>query len=353
MKHFCFFRFFRAGLLLVFLVGIYQLAVFKHAEREAFRQADVKLTPGCEQKLGKYALMAGTHYSSPYIKRRTGETILRTGYSQEDVRAIQRGCNIIDDTQGQDAESSLERWNATRYMRGSHASCDHCHQGIGDKQNAQGDRLVGSLSLGASWSNGGDTYDRFTSLLLPFELRQMQCFINSSNGYKPNIVDDALRDITAYSRFLSGVLNLETQRRYPEQGIDEIPASATLRRGDDYVRGAFLFKQKCAHCHGEDGRGTVVDGRVIYPAVAGPNSFTRASRNFFPNVPSILPGFICSNMPLGAEGTLENQDCRDIAYHISNLPRPASDKAGPVDAAWQQLMMMTLPKLVRYFDNES
>ena len=32
-----------------------------------------------------------------------------------------------------------------------------------------------------------DMYDRFTGLLLPFELRQMQCYINSSNGYKPNV----------------------------------------------------------------------------------------------------------------------------------------------------------------------
>ncbi len=341
------------GLILAVLGGIFQLAVIKHEERETFKRVAVKLTPNCDQKLSKYALLTGAHYSSPYIKQRTGRTILRTRYSPEDIRAIQRGCNIIDDTQGQYAESILQRWNVTRYIRSNQSNCVHCHQGIGDKQNAKGDRLVGSLSLGASWSNGGDTYDRFTGLLLPFELRQMQCFINSSNGYKPNISDDAVRDITAYSRFLSGVLNLQTQKRYPEQGIDEIPASATLKRGDDYVRGALLYKQKCAQCHGENGYGTVTDGRVIFPAVAGPDSFNRQSRNYFRFVSTILPGFICRNMPLGAEGTLENQDCRDIAYYIGNMPRPAGDREGPVAAAWQQMMMLTLPKLIRLFDNES
>jgi len=313
----------------------------------------VKLTPNCEKKFNKYALLTGEHYSSPYIKQRTGETVLRTRYSPEDIRAIQRGCNIIDDTQGQHATSSIERWNATRFIRGNQTSCDHCHQGIGDKQNKFGDRLIGSLSLGASWSNGGDTYDRFTGLLLPFELRQMQCFINSSNGYKPNISDDVVRDITAYSRFLSGALDLKIQQRYPEQGVDEIPASSTQKRGDDYVRGAQMYKKVCARCHGENGYGTVTNGKVIYPAVAGPNSFNRQSRNYFRFVSTILPGFICRNMPLDNVGSLSNQDCRDIASYIGNMPRPAGDREGPIAAAWQQMMMLTLPKLVRLLNDET
>jgi len=78
-----------------------------------------------------------------------------------------------------------------------------------------------------------DMYDRFTGLLLPYELRQMQCFINSSNGYKPNISDDLIRDVTAYSRFLSAALDLRIANHYEEQGIDEIAASDTLKQGDD------------------------------------------------------------------------------------------------------------------------
>ena len=329
---------------------IYLVALSKHAERDRFRNTPVKLTSNCEQKLGGYGLQPREYYISPYVKVHAGESVRLKGYSKEDVWAIQRGCNIIDDLLGQDAESQLARWNSARYIRGTQTSCDNCHQGIGDKQDAQGHRLVGSLSMGAAWVNGSDGYDRFTGLLLPFELRQMQCFINSSNGYKPNIADDIIRDITAYSRFLSGAVGLKIQQRYQEQGIDEIPVSATLKRGDDYVRGAALFKQKCARCHGPRGQGTVRDGRVIYPAVAGPNSFNRQSRNYFRFVSTILPGFICRNMPLGEEGTLSNQDCRDIAFYISNMPRPAGDREGPVAAVWQQMMMMTMPKLIELFN---
>lgn len=338
------------SILIAILCGLFVVALAKHNKRDTFRKAPVALTTGCKQKLRKYGLRPGHFYVSPYVTKQTGWKIKRTGYSAADVRAIQRGCNIIDDTQGQDAKTSLGRWNSSRYIRGNHTSCDHCHQGIGDKQNARGQRLVGSLSLAASWSNGGDTYDRFTGLLLPFELRQMQCFINSSNGYKPNISDDIVRDITAYSRFLVGALGLKYHKRYPEQGIDEIPASMTQKRGDDYVRGAALFKQKCAHCHGKNGRGTVSNGRVLFPAVAGPNSFNRQSRNYFRFVSTILPGFICRNMPLGQEGSLGNQDCRDIAFYISNLPRPAGDREGPVTAVWQQMMMFTMPKLIAFFN---
>ena len=185
------------------------------------------LTPGCTEKLARYALAAGPEYVSPYVVQRTGSRIELRGYSEEDVRAIQRGCNIIDDTQGALArDPQRERWSATRYIRGRHLNCDHCHQSLGDKQDAAGRRLKGLLGLGASWVMA-DMYDRFTGLLLPFELRQMQCYIHSSNGYKPNIADDVIRDVTAYSRFLSAALGLRIGNHYDEQGIDEIAASDT------------------------------------------------------------------------------------------------------------------------------
>lgn len=334
-------------LLLLVLGGLYLLATHKHRQRDEARQAPVVLTPGCAEKLARYGLAPSQHYQSPYVLKKTGTSITARGYSEEDVRAIQRGCNIIDDTQGQLAhDTSRERWNTTRFIRGRHASCDHCHQSIGDKQDAEGNRLKGSLSLGASWVMA-DMYDRFTGLLLPYELRQMQCYINSSNGYKPNIADDVIRDVTAYSRFLSAALDLKIGNHYDEQGIDEIAASATLKQGDDYVRGEALYGEKCQGCHGPQAFGLVVDGRVVAPALAGPHSWNQQSRNYFNYVSTILPGFICRNMPLGAENTLDNQECRDIAFYIGNLPRPAGDKQGPLIALQQQVLMRVMPPLIQ------
>ena len=335
--------------ILILLGGGYMLADAKHEERDAFRKKAVDLTVGCQSKLSRYGLAVGDRYISPYQRDREGVAQPRRGYSAEDVRAIERGCNIVDDLLGQDATHHLARWNASRYVRGSHTSCDNCHQGIGDKQNAMGDRLEGSISLAASWVNG-DTYDRVTGLLLPYEMRQMQCFINSSNGYKPNINDDLLRDITAYSRFLGAAIGLKIQERYLEQGVSEVTITDTNRAGDDHIRGAALYAERCSVCHGASGKGMVLNGRVLFPAVAGQNSFNRQSQNYYGTSDTILAGFICKNMPLGQEGSLAPQDCRDIARFIGTLPRPAGDKAGPLAALWQQAMMRTVPILLQLVD---
>lgn len=337
----------KLAILALILTSLYFLAIHKHQQRDDTRRSPVTLTPACAEKLSSYGLTPSEQYRSPYALKvaRTAATV--RGYSEDDIRAIQRGCNIVDDTQGQQARDlSRERWDSTRFIRGAHVSCDHCHQSIGDKQDNAGNRMKGSLSLGASWVMA-DMYDRFTGLLLPFELRQMQCYINSSNGYKPNIADDLIRDVTAYSRFLSAALELKIGNHYDEQGIDEIAASATPKQGDDYVRGEALYKQKCQSCHGRQAVGTVANGQVVAPALAGPHSWNMQSRNYFHYVSTILPGFICRNMPLGAENTLSNQECRDIAYYISNLPRPAGDRQGPLAALQQQALMTFMPPLMR------
>jgi thiosulfate dehydrogenase len=204
----------KTAVIVLILGGLYLLAVHKHAEREARRQAAVELTPGCKAKLEQYALTAEGDYRSPYLLKTSGRASNQRGYSVADVRAIQRGCNIVDDMLGQLAtDGARARWNSSRFSRSQFASCDHCHQGLGDKQDAAGNRLVGSNGLAASWVMA-DMYDRFTGLLLPYEMRQMQCYINSSNGFKPNAADDLLRDVTAYSRFLAAALDLRIGKRY-------------------------------------------------------------------------------------------------------------------------------------------
>jgi thiosulfate dehydrogenase len=344
-------RLFKIAAIAAILGGLYALALERHAERDRIRDAAVDLTPGCKEKLAAYGLASGETYRSPYVRKMTRMWKTVRGYREEDVRAIQRGCVIFDDLQGVLAKhGDRERWNAKRFVRGKHTSCDHCHQSIGDKQDAAGRRQIGSNNMGASWVIA-DMYDRFTGMLLSHELRQMQCFINSSNGFKPNTADDLIRDITAYSRFLSAALDMKIGNRYREGGLDEIPAAATLRRGDDYIRGAHLYKEKCARCHGHQGLGIEVDGKVVYPAVAGPDAYSLDSRMNFSKVNTVMPGFICRNMPLGEEGSLDNQQCRDIGYYIGTLPRPAGDLQGPFVAAWQQLMMTVMPPLTRYAES--
>ncbi|MCA3152440.1 MAG: hypothetical protein ING77_14820, partial [Rhodocyclaceae bacterium] len=128
-------RFLRFALLVCTLGGLYFLAVQKHEDRDRMRLSAVELTPTCKAKLDAYGLSAGSTYRSPYLVRVSGMAPVMEGYSEEDVRAIQRGCNIIDDLQGFMAQGgNAERWNAQRFVRGSHTTCTHCHQDAGDKQ---------------------------------------------------------------------------------------------------------------------------------------------------------------------------------------------------------------------------
>jgi thiosulfate dehydrogenase len=71
----------------------------------------------------------------------------------------------------------------------------------------------------------------------------------------------------------------------------------------------------------------------------------------FAKVNTVMAGFICRNMPLGNEGSLDNQECRDIAYYLGTLPRPAGDREGPMVAAWAQLLMTVMPPLTRYAES--
>src|SRR5262245_37332404 len=100
--------------------GLYLLATYEHRVRETIRHAEVALTPACIEKLARYGLESGERYQSPYVLRRTGAKVVTHGYSDDDVRAIQRGCNIIDDTQGRLASNpDRERWNTRRFIRGT------------------------------------------------------------------------------------------------------------------------------------------------------------------------------------------------------------------------------------------
>src|SRR5262245_13096500 len=86
------------------LGGLYAGAVSRHAERDALRKAAVELTPACAAKLSGYALRPGERYRSPYVLKMTGKPGELAGYTEEDVRAIERGCNIFDDLQGHQAK---------------------------------------------------------------------------------------------------------------------------------------------------------------------------------------------------------------------------------------------------------
>ena len=81
-------RVMKVGILVAAFGALYYLALLNHEERDRIRASTVELTPNCKAKLEDFGLAAGERFRSA------------RGYSEEDVRAIQRGCNLVDDLQG-------------------------------------------------------------------------------------------------------------------------------------------------------------------------------------------------------------------------------------------------------------
>ncbi len=129
--------------------------------------------------------------------------------------------------------------------------------------------------------------------------------------------------------------------------MDEIPASATLRRGDDYVRGADVYRHKCASV-------MVLKAlarwqtRVIYPALAGPESFSLDSRMNFASMNTVMPVSFAATCRWARKVALIINNAGTLRITSVRLPRPAGDRQGPLVAAWQQVMMTVMPPLTRY-----
>jgi thiosulfate dehydrogenase len=86
-------------------------------------------------------------------------------------------------------------------------------------------------------------------------------------------------------------------------------------------RGATLFAQRCAACHGADGLGLRASGSgYTFPPLWGSASFNSGAGMARL---SVAAAFIQAKMPLGAGGTLTDQEAYDIAAFVTAKPRPA------------------------------
>ena len=146
--------------------------------------------------------------------------------------------------------------------------------------------------------------------------RVNDCFARSMNG-KPIAVDgDPMRAVLAYVAWLS--TGVPTGASVEGRGFAAIAAPA---RAPDAGRGAQLYAQRCASCHGQDGGGLkTADGGYVMPPVGGPQSFNDGAGM---SRPSVAAAFIRTKMPLGRGGSLDDQDAWDLAAFVTSMPRPA------------------------------
>lgn len=199
---------------------------------------------------------------------------------------------------------------------GNQLRCSNCHLSAG--------RLAGAAPMWAAYvaypacrSKNGHVNS--------FEERLQGCFRFSMNGKAPKLGDPTLVALESYSYFLAK--NAPTGSELPGRGFPKLPKPALAA---DYARGAAVYEQECASCHGAHGEGQSSGGKVVFPALWGP-----ASYNWGAGMGSIknAAGFIRANMPLGLGGSLSVQQAWDAAAYMDSQVRPQDPRfLGNVEA---------------------
>lgn len=188
---------------------------------------------------------------------------------------------------------------------GNDMACVNCHIDRG--------RLANSAPLWAAYP----VYPAFrkkNNKVNSFTERLQGCFQFSMNGKAPPPDSEILAALTTYAYWLA--TGAPVGKSLPGRGFDQPPPP---RGGYNIARGAKIYGEQCALCHGADGEGKKVGTAVVFPPLWGRNSF-----NWGAGMHRIdtAAGFIQHNMPLGRGDTLSDQDAWDVAAFVDSHERP-------------------------------
>lgn len=215
--------------------------------------------------------------------------------------------------QGQDVFENTNAHSVSAKYVGNDQACGHCHIDAG--------RLAESAPLWAAWV-AYPAYRSKNKKVNTYVERIQGCFTYSMNaqasaaGAPPAADSDAIVSLVAYSYWLAKGAPTGDETM-PGRGYPRLKETA---KGFDPVRGATVYKAKCALCHGEDGVGVVQpDGRTIFPPLWGAESY-----NWGAGMHKIdtAAAFIKHNMPLGLPDSLSDQEAWDVAAFMNSHERP-------------------------------
>jgi len=219
-----------------------------------------------------------------------------------DGDAIKRGMDIFLHTGTSEAR---------RYV-GSSLVCGNCH--------LDGGRTANASPMWAAWVSY-PAYRSKNKLINTMQDRIRGCFVYSMNaqdspaGAPPPYADAVYRDLEIYFAWLA--TGAPTGAKMKGRGYLKLPDPP---QGHDPERGAKVFADNCASCHGEDGQGVKSpDGTYTYPPLWGPHSFNwGAGMGKISNA----AGFIKANMPFGNGYSLTDQEAWDVAAYVDSHERP-------------------------------
>jgi len=212
---------------------------------------------------------------------------------------------------GDAVKQGLSIMNATKAALpanvGNGLNCSSCHLNAGTVQYAS--PFVGLWGVFPAYETRSASVETLAD-------RINDCFRRSMNGKALDVDSVPMRAMLAYIAWLS--TGVPTGTSVEGRGFRAVAAQT---RAPDAGRGATLFEQRCAACHGPDGQGLMrADRKYAMPPVWGPDSFNAGAG--MARVETAA-AFIKAKMPLGRGGSLSDQDAWDIAALIAGAPRPA------------------------------
>ncbi|WP_107942459.1 MULTISPECIES: c-type cytochrome [Metasolibacillus] len=184
---------------------------------------------------------------------------------------------------------------------GANLSCTSCHAGAGLDENVAS--LVGVMADYPKYiARSGD--------IVTIEERINGCMVRSMNGEKFEVNSDELEAMVAYFKYISEGVTIGQERPWAKSAdMKKVPTPSV-------TDGEKLYQQSCVACHAVDGTG---NGANTGPALWGPESFNDGAGL---GRMSKMAGYIQAYMPIGAAGSLSDQDAADLAAYILSQDRP-------------------------------
>lgn len=191
---------------------------------------------------------------------------------------------------------------------GNSLRCINCHFLGG---NTLGGRN-GAISL-VGVSSWYPAYSERSKTTINLADRLDNCFMRSLNGKAPPPDSPEMESLIAYLGWISkDVANIKDP---PWRGLKELKS----QKQPNTVKGAILYQQKCATCHGANGEGISKNHNTLQiPPVWGPHSFNDGAGM---HRLDLLSSFIYYNMPY-ENPSLNEYEAIDIAGFIRLQKRP-------------------------------
>jgi thiosulfate dehydrogenase len=211
--------------------------------------------------------------------------------------------------------------DATRRFSGNNLTCQNCHLQAGTQPYAM--PLIGIWGQFPQYRGREGAVDTL-------EDRINGCMERSMNGRALPLQSREMKAFATYMRWLS--TGIPDGARLIGAGTLRIKEPA---RAADPGRGAQIYAQVCAACHGSDGFGVRAQSGTGYqfPPLWGPDSFNSGA-----GMSRVLTAaaYAMHNMPLGttfSAPVLTDEDAYDVAGYIVSQDRPDKrdlDKDFPV-----------------------